>query len=65
MTVSPTPEKVVLNARLPWPSKVELPTNLRPGLAEVLASNDGSKMTKKLRNAFIGHLYDHFSKYTL
>ncbi len=47
MTVSPTPEKVVLNARLPWPSKVELPTNIRPGLAEVLASNDGSKVTKK------------------
>ena len=64
-TFSPSPDKVVLNARQPWPSRVELPKNLRPDLADVLASKDSSKLTRKLRNAFIAHLYEHFSQYTL
>ena len=65
ITFSPSPDKVVLNARQPWPSRVELPTNLRPDLANMLASKDCSKLTRKLRNSFIAHLYEHFSQYTL
>ena len=65
ITFSPSPDKVVLNARQTWPSRVELPKNLRPDLADVLASKDSSKLTRKLRNAFIAHLYEHFSQYTL
>ena len=65
ITFSASPDKVVLNARQPWPSRVELPTNFRTDLADVLASKDSSKLTRKLRNAFIAHLYEHFSQYTM
>ena len=58
-------DTVILNSKRPWPSVIELPRNLRPDLLEALLDKSGSKMTKKLRNAFIARIYEHFSQYTL
>ncbi|XP_028517257.1 uncharacterized protein LOC114575838 [Exaiptasia diaphana] len=56
---------VVLNARLPWPAVLQLPTNYRPEVAKVLLSSDRTLVTKKFRRSFITSLFDHFSRYTL
>ena len=60
-----SPGPVVLNAKLPWPSKVELPTNFRPELANALKKADASNFTRKLRSQFIYLIYEHFSRYTM
>lgn len=56
---------VVLNARLPWPAVLDLPTTFRPDVVQALQEKDGSKVTKKIRKNFITRIYEHFSRFTL
>ena len=67
--VSPSATKglgaVVLNAKLPWPTTIELPTNFRLDLARVLQEKEEGKMSRKLRKAFVARIFEHFSRYTL
>ena len=37
----------------------------RPDLVQVVFQKDSTKMTKKLRSAFIAQLYDHIARYTM
>ena len=39
---------VVLNARLPWPAVLDLPSTFRPEVAQALQERDGSKITSKI-----------------
>lgn len=56
-------EEITLNARVPWPGKLELPTVFRPDLANALQT--GQSLSTKLRRQLINRLFDHFSRFTL
>ena len=58
-------DDVVLNAKLPWPAEVRLPTSFRLDVTKVLSSKDSSKVDKKFRRNFIQSTFDHFARYTL
>ncbi|XP_068738857.1 uncharacterized protein [Montipora capricornis] len=66
-TVSATPKgaAVILNAKLPWPAKIDLPTNFRPEVARALLEKDRGKFTSKMRKSFIARIYEYFARYTL
>jgi hypothetical protein len=55
-------KKILYNAKLPWPSKVDLPITFRPELVRALEKKED--LTPKLRSAFVGRMFEHFSKYT-
>jgi len=56
---------VVLNAKLPWPAVLNLPTTFRPEVTQALQEQDVSKFTRKIRKNFITRVYEHFSRFTL
>ncbi|XP_068712961.1 uncharacterized protein [Montipora foliosa] len=66
-TVSATPKgaAVILNAKLPWPAKIDLPTNFRPEVARALLEKDLGNFTSKMRKSFIARIYEYFARYTL
>lgn len=45
--------KTIMNARLPWPATLTLPSDYRPEVLKVLKDNDPTKVTGKFRRAFI------------
>ena len=47
---------MVLNAKLPWPAKVDLPNNFRPEIARALTEKDPAKFTAKMRKSFIARI---------
>ncbi|XP_073247923.1 uncharacterized protein [Porites lutea] len=56
---------IVLNAKLPWPATIDLPTSYRPEVTKLLQDKDRTKLTRKLRKSFVSRIYEHFSRYTL
>ena len=64
-SVAPTGATVVRNAKLPWPAKIDLPTNFRPEVARALQEKDPGKFTTKMRKGFIARIYEYFARYAL
>lgn len=64
-SVAPTGADVVLNAKLPWPAKIDLPTNFRPEVARALQETNPGKFTTKMRKRFIARIYKYVARYTL
>lgn len=60
-STNPKGAAVVLNAKFPWPAKIDLPNNFRPEVARALTEKDPAKFTSKMRKSFVARIYEYFA----